>query len=444
MPVQSLDGLGKNRILAALPVEELSGLAHELERVCFVSGQIVQDPGSRQSHVYFPVSGVFSLLISTTEGASVQLAMTGVEGLVGIPLMLGVESTQYRVVAQGACEAYRLRAEGVAWMMDQDSVLRRLVLSYIHALMVQLAQGVVCNRHHAVEQQLCRWLLFSLDLRGGDQLEVTQELIAGMLGVRREAVTEAAGKLQAAGLIHYRRGHITVLDRGGLEARVCECYGVVRAEYARLFRLMAHCPVPARRDDLSQATLRQRAEARLSQVTLPIQSSEWDTTRLLHELQVHQIELEMHNEALRQAYDEVNTLREKFADIYDFAPVGYFTLDNQGGIAQVNLAGAILLGVRRSRMEGTPFSTAVAPVDVPVFNAFLADVLAGRGPGKCEIVLIPTSHRPAARVRIEAVADEGGQECRMVVIDMTEKPQMHPAFPLHLVPVVLPDAAGSA
>jgi PAS domain-containing protein len=332
----------------------------------------------------------------------------------------------------------------VAWMMDQDSVLRRLVLSYIHALMVQLAQGVVCNRHHAVEQQLCRWLLFSLDLRGGDQLEVTQELIAGMLGVRREAVTEAAGKLQAAGLIHYRRGHITVLDRGGLEARVCECYGVVRAEYARLFRLMAHCPVPARRDDLSQATLRQRAEARLSQVTLPIQSSEWDTTRLLHELQVHQIELEMHNEALRQAYDEVNTLREKFADIYDFAPVGYFTLDNQGGIAQVNLAGAILLGVRRSRMEGTPFSTAVAPVDVPVFNAFLADVLAGRGPGKCEIVLIPTSHRPAARVRIEAVADEGGQECRMVVIDMTEKPQMHPAFPLHLVPVVLPDAAGSA
>lgn len=444
MPVQSLDGLGKNRILAALPVEELSGLARELEWVGFTSGQTVQDPGSRQSHIYFPVNGVFSLLIATAEGASVQLAMTGVEGLVGIPLMLGVETSQYRVVAQGACEAYRLRAEGVAWMMDQDSVLRRLALSYTHALMAQLAQGAVCNRHHAVEQQLCRWLLFSLDLRGGDQLEVTQELIAGMLGVRREAVTEAAGRLQAAGLIHYRRGHITVLDRAGLEARVCECYGVVRAEYARIFRLMAHCPMPARRDDPEQASLRRRAEARLLQVELPAQSNEWDTSRLLHELQVHQIELEMHNEALRQAYDEVNTLREKFADIYDFAPVGYFTLDARGVIAQINLAGAILLGIRRSRMGGTQFSSAVAPEYVPAFDAFLAEVLQGRGRGKCEIVLLPTSHRPEARVRIEAVADEGGQECRMVVIDMTEKPQASPVFPLRLVPEIPPDEVGSA
>jgi len=281
-----------------------------------------------------------------------------------------------------------------------------------------MAQSVVCNRHHTVDQQLCRWLLLSLDQLSGNQINMTQELIASLLGVRREAVTEAAGKLQAADLIQYSRGHITVIDRPGLEARACECYRVVKTEYQRLFELMP-AVVTKHRMRANPYNLRQRAEARLLQSPPAEMVSPGDTKRLLHELHVHQIELEMHNEELHRSYAEADTLREKYADIYDFAPVGYFTLDAQGVISQLNLAAAILLDIRRSQMGRYRFSAFVQPDCLPLFNQFFDEVLNSKRKKHCEIVLLATHRRPEVTVRVEAVPDEGGHELQMVVIDIS-------------------------
>jgi CRP-like cAMP-binding protein len=428
------EGPKQNRILAALPAEEFSRLEHDLEPVKLSAGQTILKPCDKLSYVYFPTTCIFSLIANTDNGSSAELAMIGKDGLSGIPLVLGGGTSIYKVVVQSAGHAYRLPSEVMRWELDQGGALRSLSLCFAQALMTQMAQSVVCNRHHAVEQQLCRWLLLSLDRLAGNQIDVTQEMIANMLGVRREAITEDAGKLHAAGLIEYRRGHITVTDRPGLEARVCECYHVVKAEYERLFHLSA--PIPLQhRPRHNPATLRQRAEERLTQSQPAPRGSQWDVERLLHELQVHQIELEMRNEELLRAYEEADTLREKYADIYDFAPVGYFTLDAHGSILQVNLAGAILLGIKRSQMGRTRFCAAVKPECLPEFDAFLDAVLKGHAHDKCEITLMATSQRPEARVRIEAVVDENGRECRMVVMDITDtangrvRPIRHLPFP---------------
>jgi diguanylate cyclase (GGDEF)-like protein/PAS domain S-box-containing protein len=408
-----------NRILAALPIGEFARLEDDLVMVDLPLGKILCEPGDSLDFVYFPTNCIVSLVFSTENGSSAELAMTGNDGLVGIPLVLGGDMTTHKVVVQSAGVAYRLRAEILSWELDQGGHLQRLCLSYTQALMTQMAQSVVCNRHHTVLQQLCRWLLLSLDQLVGNELLMTQELIAAMLGVRREAVTEAAGKLQAAGLILYRRGHITVIDRPALEARVCECYGVVRSEYERLFRMLPPIP-PKFRARPNPASLRQRAEARLQltdQQASP--STTWDAERLLHELKVHQVELEMHNEELRHAYDEADAMREKYADIYDFAPVGYFTLDTHGNILQMNLAGAILLGVKRSRQGRARFAAAIKPEYLATFNSFHDAVMNNKSKKHCEVVLTATDKRAEATVRIEAVPDESGLECRMVVMDIT-------------------------
>ncbi|MBT9498651.1 MAG: Crp/Fnr family transcriptional regulator, partial [Zoogloea sp.] len=200
MPSSIPDSPRQNRILAALSPEEYARLADDLELVSLPEGQTLFESGDSLVFVYFPTTCIFSLISTTENGSSAELAMTGNDGLVGIPLVLGGETTNYKVIVQSAGSAYRLRAEVMCWELDQGGSLRRLALCYTQALMTQMAQSVVCNRHHSVDQQLCRWLLLSLDQMSGNQLHVTQEGISNMLGVRREAVTEAAGKLQAAGL----------------------------------------------------------------------------------------------------------------------------------------------------------------------------------------------------------------------------------------------------
>lgn len=411
-----------NRILASLPAEELSRLVDDLELVSLPAGKTLYKSGDALQFAYFPISCVFSLISTTEGGATTEVAMTGKDGMVGITLVLGGETTNHKIVVQCPGEAYRLRAEVLCWELDQGVGLHRLALGYTQALLTQIAQNVLCNRHHSVDQQLCRWLLFSLDLISGNQLDVTQEMISNLLGVRREGVTEAAGRIQAAGLIHYRRGHITVIDRCGLEARVCECYRAVKVECERLFSMTA-ASLARHRVRPNPATLRQRAEARLRQAQAAAPgaapASQWDTANLVHELQVHQIELEMHNEELQHAYHEADALRERYADIYDFAPVAYFSLDAQGLILQVNLAGAILLGIKRSQMGRFRFAASVEPAFVPEFKVFFDAVLKGQMRQTCDIPLMATSQRPAALVRIEAIADDDGRECRMVVIDIT-------------------------
>jgi CRP-like cAMP-binding protein len=200
-------------------------------------GKVIYESGAPLDHVYFPVSGcIVSQLYVTAEGAPAEIAMVGSEGMVGIALFMGGNTTPSRALVQGAGQAWQLSGAALLRAFENHTGFRHLLLRYTQALITQISQTAACNRQHSVEQQLCRWLLLSLDRLPGSELTTTQELIAHMLGVRRESVTEAAGRLQAEGVIRYSRGHITVLDRPGLEARVCECYAVVKGEYDRLIR----------------------------------------------------------------------------------------------------------------------------------------------------------------------------------------------------------------
>ncbi len=225
----------QNRILAALPAADYARLQPHLEPVELPLGLIVFESGTKLRHLYFPASGIVSLLYAMENGASTEIAVIGNEGAVGIALFMGGESTPSRAVVQSAGHGYRLHAAALKTEFALGGLLQHLLLRYTQSLIAQMTQTAVCNRHHSVDQQLCRWLLLSLDRLPSNELAMTQELIANMLGVRREGVTEAAGRLQEAGLIRYSRGHITVLDRPNLEKRVCECYAVVKREMDRLF-----------------------------------------------------------------------------------------------------------------------------------------------------------------------------------------------------------------
>ena len=224
----------QNHLLAALPAAEFERLLPQLELVPMPLGEALYESGGRLNHVYFPTTSIVSLLYVMEDGASAEIAVVGNEGVLGIALFMGGETTPSRAVVQSAGFGYRLKASALKLEFSRGGAVMHLLLRYTQALITQMAQTAVCNRHHSVEQQLCRWLLLSLDRLPGNELSMTQELIANMLGVRREGVTEAAGKLQRDGLIRYTRGRISVLDRANLEKSVCECYAVVKKEFDRL------------------------------------------------------------------------------------------------------------------------------------------------------------------------------------------------------------------
>jgi len=223
-----------NHLLAQLPNEQRNRWLLQLELVEMPLGEVMYESGSTLTHVYFPTTAIVSLLYVMENGSSAEIAVVGNEGIVGISLFMGGESTPSRGVVQSAGKGYRLRAQIMKEEFNKAGPVLHLLLRYTQALITQMSQTAVCNRHHSLDQQLCRWLLLSLDRLQGNELVMTQELIGNMLGVRREGVTEGALKLQHAGLIRYARGHITVLDRNGLEKRSCECYAVVKKEYDRL------------------------------------------------------------------------------------------------------------------------------------------------------------------------------------------------------------------
>lgn len=224
----------KNCLLARLPDASWQRWLPQLEWVDFYQGQVLHESGTSPSHAYFPTTAILSLLNVTQDGASTEIAAVGNEGLVGVSLFMGGVSTCSRAVVQSAGCGLRLKAQAMRAEFERSSEVMQLLLRYTQALMTQMGQTAVCNRHHSIDQQLCRCLLLNLDRLGGNEIVMTHELIAGTLGVRREGVTETALRLQAAGLIRYARGHITVLERSGLERRACECYEVIRKEYDRL------------------------------------------------------------------------------------------------------------------------------------------------------------------------------------------------------------------
>ena len=224
----------QNHLLDALPAGDYARLKSHLELIPLELGKVLYEPGARLRHVYFPTTSIVSLLYVMEDGASAEIAVVGNEGMLGISLFMGGETTPSHAVVQSAGFGVRLKAQLLKDEFARFGPMMHLLLRYTQALITQMAQTAVCNRHHSVDQQLCRWLLLSLDRLASNELSMTQELIANMLGVRREGVTEAAGRLQSYGFIRYRRGHITVLDRVGLEGDVCECYDVVKKEFARL------------------------------------------------------------------------------------------------------------------------------------------------------------------------------------------------------------------
>jgi len=239
MDAVALHNPHQNHLLDALPPDDYERIASHLDLVPMGLGDVLYESGDRLRHVYFPTTSIISLLYVMEDGASAEIAVVGNEGILGISLFMGGETTPSRAIVQSAGHAFRLRAALLKEEFARYGPTMQLLLRYTQALITQMAQTAVCNRHHSVDQQLCRWLLLSLDRLRSNELSMTQELIANMLGVRREGVTEAAGKLQDAGLIRYGRGRITVLDRRGLEKRTCECYEVVRKEFDRLLPYVA-------------------------------------------------------------------------------------------------------------------------------------------------------------------------------------------------------------
>ena len=230
----------QNHLLSALPAAEFDRLAAHLELVPMRLGEILYEPGGQMQHAYFPTTAIVSLHYVMESGASAETAGVGNEGVVGISLFMGGDSTPSSAVVQTAGHGYRLPGRLLKQEFNGPGAMRSLLLRYTQALITQMTQTAACNRHHSVEQQLCRWLLLTLDRSVSSELVMTQELVASMLGVRREGITEAAGNLQRAGLIRYRRGHISILQRDGLEARSCECYAVVKKELGRLMSDVRH------------------------------------------------------------------------------------------------------------------------------------------------------------------------------------------------------------
>jgi CRP-like cAMP-binding protein len=233
-PISGPQDPRQNHVIAALPAEDYARLAPGFELVPMPLGDVLYESGAQMRHVYFPTTSIVSLLYVMEDGSSAEIAVVGSEGIVGVSLFMGGDTTPSRGVVQSAGHAYRLKGQLLKDEFYRAGPMQRLLLRYTQALLTQMAQTAACNRHHSIDQQLCRWLLLCIDRLPTDKLEMTQELIANMLGVRREGVTAAAGGLREAGLIAYHHGHITVLDRVRLEARVCECYEVVRKEFDRL------------------------------------------------------------------------------------------------------------------------------------------------------------------------------------------------------------------
>ena len=229
-----------NHLLAALPAAEFERLSPQLELILLPLGEMLYEPGEQLQYAYFPTTAIVSLHYVMESGASAETAGVGNEGVVGIALFMGGDTTPSSAVVRTAGHGYRLAGNLLKQEFNRAGLMRRLLLRYTQALMTQMNQTAACNRHHTVEQQLCRWLLLTLDRVSSRELIMTQELVANMLGVRREGITEAAGKLQRAGFIRYRRGHIAVLDRSGLETRACECYAVVKNELNRLMSDVRH------------------------------------------------------------------------------------------------------------------------------------------------------------------------------------------------------------
>lgn len=367
----------QNQILAALPEPQYAAMAESLELVNLKAGQLIYERGHALQHVYFPTTCTASLFSSTADGETAELGLTGCHGLIGVPLVLGATSMEHSVQIQSAGQAYRMPAERfVRWLGECDQ-LQQLSLSYVQSLMAQMAQSIVCSRHHSVSERLSQWVLWNSEGLASDELSVTHETIAHMLGVRRESVTQAAGRLQNAGVIRTSRGKITICDRESLMHSVCECYERIQSESVQHVQRM---------NRLSQRPVSQGVQYGMTPEPVQPLSTQQDL--------------------------------QKYVDVYDFAPVGLVTLNTQARVTQTNLAGAILLDIQRSQCQNKSFMDLLDEPSRAIFMAFHHEVLSGQCRRYCVVSLPATAHRPAVTLRIDATSDESGEENRMVLIDL--------------------------
>jgi CRP-like cAMP-binding protein len=324
------------------------------------------------------------LLSQTADGDCSELAMIGRDGMVGVALVLGSTTANHRVVVQCAGQAFKMHADVFLSELSHCRELHQLALCHVQALITQLSQSIVCIGHHSVFERLCYWILFNQGALGRDHLKVTHECIANMLGVRRESITQALGKLQSAGLVANGRGKLHVLNREGLTEVVCECFSLVLDETERLF-------------------------ARAKQTHQEAKESEDDG-----------------------GAGQEPTLLHKYQDAYDFAPVGFVSLDKSARVLQTNLAGAIMLGIQRSQASCRAMTDFIVPSDQALFMDFHREVLSGKCRRHCEVTLSPTPHRPDMVVRLDATMDEMDEECRLVMIDVTEEEHRPLKGPVHV------------
>ncbi len=373
------DSARANRILGALPMADYMPLVAHLECVNLSAGQVIEAPGAVCSHVYFPVSCAISLISATRDGEMSALALTGREGLAGLPALLGASSSAMQSVVLRPGLAYRLPAAVFAQALQRSSALHALALRYVQSLMLQMAQGVVCSLHHSVLQRLSSWLLMHQTVTDCEHVRATHETIAHMLGVRRESITQAAGQLQAAACISTSRGRITIHDPQGLRGHVCECFSMVEQDHRQLW----HAPVP----DSGPVPQGWR------------QDDGADTS---------------------DEGPDVARATGRYADMYDFAPVGLLSVDSQGRLVEANMSAAIQLGISRSQCHQYRFADFLQPESREAFEKFHREVLSGKCRRHCELGLMPGAHRPAAVVRLDATVDESGEENRMVMVDITE------------------------
>lgn len=373
----------ENSLVLQLPAEDRHRLRDDLEPVLLHDGQVLCEAGARQHFVYFPTGATLSLMSFTQAGETCELISIRHDGLAGLDVALGSDQSLHRLVVQRGGAALRLRTSALRQALGESDMLRRLVMQQMQLQLLQLGQGVVCHSHHSITERLCFWLLSNTDQDLPARVGMTHEAIASLLGVRRESVTQAAGRLQAQGLITTRRGQITVHDREGLSENACECHARMQAARERLLRQDS----PGADLDLGGSCMRGEHE----EGELPGVSMDRDTpaTRL-------------------------------YRDLYEFAPVGFVTLDHRQQILQTNLAAAILLGASRTQLEQRVFSDWLEPHSREAFARFHAEVLSGRCRRHCDVSLIDRARGRPTQLRIQASTDEDGEECRMVMMDLSE------------------------
>lgn len=398
-----------NHLLLQLPAHERERLLADLEPLTLQDGQVLCEAGARQSHVYFPTGATLSLMSFTSAGETCELMAIGREGLAGADVVLGAEHSLHRLVVQRGGPAWRLRTPALRAALPDSPALRERLLSLLQLQLLQLGQSVVCHSHHSITERLCLWLLLNSAGHAPVSIAMTHEAIASLLGVRRESITQAAGRLQALGLLSTRRGQITLHHREGLRDHTCECHSRLEAARQRLLTRTGQ-------EDTAHAGRWWGSDQSASLGLAAVDDGD-------------------------EAHDSL------YRDLYEFAPVGFVTLDTQRRILQTNLAAAIFLGVAHSQLQRQVFTELLAGESRDAFIRFHREVLSGRCRRHCDVSLTDRGRGAPLRLRIQASTDEDGQECRMVMMDLGEGAARHDGVPalqqqaaaLHAAPVPQPE-----